>query len=778
MNLDESRRSLSRRTTRLDISSLFHPSQTQKERERRPYQHEAVQAMTTALKSQAFSILALPTGSGKTFVANEIVHEAVASGCTVLWLALNWELIVQAASAYAQRFDGAERLARVGGVRSPLHDVLREDAARPIQYSTLHTWYRRRHDEQLRPGRVNLLVVDECHWGLAGAMGYALLRQYHGQAPILGLSATPRHVAVPGGTEPARIGYQRTFAELEGTYLATPRLETPRTRTDWRPKLFSTGDFSQASLCELAVDADRNELICRTLLAGIKSRKYSRIMVFACNVAHANHLAELLSHHGIDARALHYEVSSDARRAELLSDFRNGVFNVIVNVAMLSQGVDVPDVDAVFLTRPTASEVLCSQMVGRGARRIEGQKHEFWIVEFTDNLTRHSGDVFRARELLPAPAARRAAGAPSATTKVHKPSPQHAKFLRLVAPVDLAGLTYVQDQTFGVEIEFTSPLGSPDSTGLVYSNWKWKLVADGILRTIERVATLPVDPEPRNYHAVNDTERWRVEFDRSAGWEVVSPILSNQEGFTELANVLSALNELVRQSHSLHINYRTGLHVTLGSGFTQDAQVRGLVKLGQMLEPGIFTLVSPSRLYELKNGRYNLHRNNKYCRPLRRLEADVDQLGLAFFQTQSPSIRYRTVNLSHVGREDQHIEIRLHNGTSKYSVVLTWISLWMTLFNRAKYRWPEHGSGSPIFPGGDVSIGPEQARMEDLFALVDELDVHLDPYLREALAGRRSHLQERWRKVIPKRVESWRKWWPQIPSADLSVAAERPDREV
>lgn len=357
--------------------------------------------------------------------------------------------------------------------------------------------------------------------------------------------------------------------------------------------------------------------------------------------------------------------------------------------------------------------------------------------------------------------------------RVHRPSPRRAKFLRLVAPADLVGLTYVEDQTFGVEIELTSPLGSPDHTGLVYSNWKWKLVAGSILRAIEKVATLPVDPKPRNYHAVNDTGRWRVEFDRSAGWEVVSPILSNQEGFTELANVLSALNELVRRSDSLHINYRTGLHVTLGSPFTEDGQVQGLVKLGQMLEPGIFTLVSPSRLYELQEEGYHLHRNNKYCRPLRHLAANIDQLGFAFFQTESPAIRYRTLNLSHVGREDQHIEIRLHNGTTEYPAVLTWISLWMTLFNRARYRWPEHGSKAPIFPGGNVSIGPEQARLEDLFALADMLHVQLDPYLRDALARRRSHLLESWHKVIPKRVDSWRRWWPQIPSAHAFVPAER-----
>ncbi len=187
--------------------------------------------------------------------------------------------------------------------------------------------------------------------------------------------------------------------------------------------------------------------------------------------------------------------------------------------------------------------------------------------------------------------------------------------------------------------------------------------------------------------------------------------------------------------------------------------MRGLVRLGQVLEPGLFTLVSPSRLYEFREGRYALHRNNKYCRPLRRLETDVNELGLGFFRAQSPWIRYRTLNLANVGRDDQHIEIRMHNGTTEYPVVIAWISLWMTLFNRAKFRWPEQGSTAPIFPGGNVVIDPEQAVLEDVFALLGQLDVHLDPRLREGLGRRRADLLQRWQQVIPRRVASWRRWW-------------------
>jgi superfamily II DNA or RNA helicase len=715
--------------------------------------------MKAALCRRSFSILALPTGSGKTFVANEIVRDVVLSGGRVLWLALNWELLLQAASAYVRRFDSMGDLGRIGGSGSPLLGILPQSTQKSVLYTTLHTWYRRQEKADLSPGHINLLVVDECHWGIHGAMGRALLRRYQAQVPIFGLSATPRHVEVPPETEPARIGYAKTFVELKGTYLAEPRLETPMTNTNWRPRLLTTGDFSAASFRELAASEDRNELICRTLLEGIGSKRYSRVMVFACNVEHAECLASLFSKHGIDARALHYAVTNQAEKSALIEQFKAGAFNVIVNVAMLTHGVDIPDIDAVFLTRPTASEVLCSQMVGRGTRLIEGKKTHFWIVEFTDNLERHGDQVFRARNLLPVSVAQRLFRTRQPAPKFHHPPPEAPRFLRLTEPVEVAGLPYVEDQTFGVEIEFTSPLGTPDSTGIEYPSWSWQLVGTSILQAIESVATFPVDKQLRNYHEVEETQRWRVEFDRSAGWEVVSPILCNQEGFSELVNVLSALSALLRRSDNLHINHRTGLHVTLGSGFTQDSQVQGLVRLIQTLEPGLFTLVCPSRCYDFCNGHYCLRRNNKYCLPLRGLNMDVDQLGLSSFGGKSAAIRYRTVNLSHISRQDQHIEIRLHDGTTDYTTVVAWISLWMTIFNRARFHWPQTCGETKIFPGGNTRIDAAQAKAEDVFALLDGLDIHLDPLLRDTLSRRRLSLLQRWKKAIPQRVKSWRRCW-------------------
>ncbi len=330
----------------------------------------------------------------------------------------------------------------------------------------------------------------------------------------------------------------------------------------------------------------------------------------------------------------------------------------------------------------------------------------------------------------------------------------------LLEPEDVAGFTYVEDQTFGVEVELTSPLGTPDETGLVYGNWKWQLVATVIIDTIERAATLPVDGRARNYHQVTDTSQWRVEFDRSAGWEVVSPTLRNREGFAELVRVLSALHELVQCSDTLRLNHRTGLHITLGSRFEDDLQVQGLVRLTQLLEPGLFTLLCPSRLFHFHDGRYDLSRPNKYCRPLRELLIDPAEMERKGFKGPDPSIRYRTVNLCNVARQDPYIEIRLHHGTTSYSDVIAWLCLWMAVLRQARIRSPDEGSRAAVFPGADVPIDPAQACAEDLFAQLDLLHVQLEPALRRTLQRGRDRLIPNWKAVLPRRVSSWLASWP------------------
>ena len=77
-----------------------------------------------------------------------------------------------------------------------------------------------------------------------------------------------------------------------------------------------------------------------------------------------------------------------SENAQILKDFKDGRLDVLINVRMLTEGTDVPDVQTVFLTRQTTSRILLTQMVGRGLRGGKfGGTEKAYIVSFIDAWT-------------------------------------------------------------------------------------------------------------------------------------------------------------------------------------------------------------------------------------------------------------------------------------------------------------------------------------------------------------------------------------------------------
>ena len=81
-----------------------------------------------------------------------------------------------------------------------------------------------------------------------------------------------------------------------------------------------------------------------------------------------------------------YSHQGNERNAEILKKFRNNELEVLVNIKMLTEGTDVPDVDTVFITRQTTSIISMTQMVGRALRGPKfGGKPDAYLVFFQDD---------------------------------------------------------------------------------------------------------------------------------------------------------------------------------------------------------------------------------------------------------------------------------------------------------------------------------------------------------------------------------------------------------
>src|SRR5215469_8131652 len=108
-------------------------------------------------------------------------------------------------------------------------------------------------------------------------------------------------------------------------------------------------------------------------------------LCFAVDRSHAAHLQRRFQQEGVETAYVDCFTSVDDRK-EIARRFHAGIVKVVRNVGVLTTGIDW-DVRCIILSRPTKSEILFVQMIGRGLRTADG-KSDCLILDHSDNHTR------------------------------------------------------------------------------------------------------------------------------------------------------------------------------------------------------------------------------------------------------------------------------------------------------------------------------------------------------------------------------------------------------
>ena len=369
----------------------------------------------------------------------------------VLCVTKDWRLAEQC-KINLLRLNPALRIGRIGGDSDKLlvPEVNANEKFNGVAFTTLSTIYSQLKNNDCRL-TTTLLIWDECHWGQRTKMGRKILKYCKkNNISILGLTATPLE------NDAFRVEFYRSFFDLVKLgWLAEPIFEEPvTTGVEWSPGLNArSGDFTSMSLRQLAVNANRNRLIVGYY--DTHCNRFGQTLVFACNIEHANLLVQIFTQHGVTVAPIHGAVK-EVQRNRFLQEFRDANIRVLVSVEMLTHGIDLPTVKTIFLCRPTTSDILFTQMLGRGARIQEG-KTKFYVVEFTDNVKKHSDVIINAKTHF------KGAGVSASTQKYIQQTNgrnQHHGFdpngLAVTIPDDpsfpesIRGLWLRRGQTFGI----------------------------------------------------------------------------------------------------------------------------------------------------------------------------------------------------------------------------------------------------------------------------------------------------------------------------------------
>ena len=113
---------------------------------------------------------------------------------------------------------------------------------------------------------------------------------------------------------------------------------------------------------------------------------YGKTIIFALNGIHCMALDDAFKARGIKSGFIYTHNNDNAATIERFRDNNHpDHIDVLININMLTEGSDIPDIQTVFLTRPTSSDVLLMQMVGRGMRGTDaGGTPTVNIVDFCD----------------------------------------------------------------------------------------------------------------------------------------------------------------------------------------------------------------------------------------------------------------------------------------------------------------------------------------------------------------------------------------------------------
>ena len=341
--------------------------------ELKQHQREALDALQ-AMRDQHETIALLyhATGTVKTVTA---VMDAKRCGGRTLFLAHTQELVNQAADTFRTLWAEVTVGRYMEAIKEPEAHVV----CGSVQSVALHL-------EDFREDAFSYLIVDEAHH--AAADTYQKILAYFHPAFTLGLTATPER------TDDNRAIldiFKNTAHKLdiqtavEIGELVPIRCIRIHTNIDLTRVRFNSVQYNIRDLESKIYVPERNRLIVDTWLQYVRDK---RTVVFCASVRHAEQIAELFRQAGVPAAAVSGGMKP-AERREFKDRFVRREILVLCACDLLNEGWDCPEIEVLFMARPTMSRVLYTQQLGRGMRLFPG-KESLMVFDFVDNASQYN----------------------------------------------------------------------------------------------------------------------------------------------------------------------------------------------------------------------------------------------------------------------------------------------------------------------------------------------------------------------------------------------------
>ena len=364
----------------------------------RPRQQEFVNQSIAALNKHGNSLGIAPTGCGKTLLFSAVTKKIIGNKKKALVLAHRDELTSQNKTKFLKINPDTE---------TSIFDAKQKSFSGQVTFAMVQTLCRESNLDNLV--KFDLLVIDEAHHATSDSYVRIIkkLKELNPNLLIYGVTATPNRGDKKSlGKIFSNVADQIKISEL----IASGHLVPPKTyiidvgtQNTLKGVKKTAGDFDMKEVEEIMNKSPINDAVIKHWRAKAGDRK---TVIFCSTVNHAISVTKSFNDKGIKAVLIHGNLSDESRKSTLRS-FEAGDAQIIVNVAVLTEGWDFQPVSCVILLRPSSFKSTMIQMIGRGLRVIDPKLHpkvvkkDCVILDFgTSSLTHGCLEVDSTLEVI------------------------------------------------------------------------------------------------------------------------------------------------------------------------------------------------------------------------------------------------------------------------------------------------------------------------------------------------------------------------------------------
>ena len=348
------------------------------------FQYEALKAINEKIYEEKKGTVVMPTGTGKTFliVLKYLEDLKIDPNAKLLFICHNNDILSQANEKEFK--SNLNNLNIQYGYYNGYEKNIQQ-----VTFATTQTLARNLED--FAPDYFDFVIVDEAHHYQARTFK-RVIDYFNPKIFKLGLTATPnrtdnKNIFTVCGKQIYKADIKNA---IEKNLLCKINYWCVDHNIDfsdvkWNNRNYDIKDLNRKICIKEYDDAILNEYITNAK----EKNKRKKTIAFCSTVEHAHRMSDLFNKNGISAMALtgkdnNRNSISKQKRNDIISKFRNGIYEVIFVRDLFNEGIDIPDADCILLLRPTKSNIVFTQQIGRGLRIADGKDY-LLVLDFIGN---------------------------------------------------------------------------------------------------------------------------------------------------------------------------------------------------------------------------------------------------------------------------------------------------------------------------------------------------------------------------------------------------------